>query len=370
MNHCVKVLMQPALAQDARRHADSDMRAAGMVLAAIAQDRVMLYAQPILSVGDGEQVLYHECLVRILGANDHPIAYPSAFIPSLERLELMRFLDRYVVGMAIEFMQANVDLRLGVNISAQSANNIQWWGSILLLLESKPDIACRLVVEITETTQLSPVSGRVFVERLQRMGCSIAVDDFGDGFSVENGARIASPDIIKITGRMLPTDGDDGVQLDRFEKLVTRARNHAPQVVVEGIESIDGMLTAALAGAQWVQGYHTGKPGPLKKAERSTVGSVGRSMLQFERVADSLIDRQVDEKTRDDAKLAYAVGLSSALYGRRSAIATGLHSGLSDVMQMKSGPSSISVQLLQCFVVLGRLNGQALARSPGSGAYS
>ncbi|WP_321812966.1 MULTISPECIES: EAL domain-containing protein [unclassified Burkholderia] len=370
MSHCVKVLMQPAPTQDSRLHVDSDMRAAGMVLTAIARDRVMLWAQPILSVRDGEHVLYHECLVRILGTDDHPIAYPSAFIPSLERLQLMRFLDRYVVGMAIEFMESNVDLRLGVNISAQSANDIQWWESILLLLESRPDIASRLVVEITETTQLSPVSGRTFVARLQRMGCSIAVDDFGDGFSVENGARIASPDIVKIAGRMSPTDGGDGVQFEQFEKLVARARDHAPQVVVEGIEGVDGLLAASLAGAQWVQGYHTGKPGRLKKAECSTVGTVGRSMQQFERVADALIDRQVDEKTRDDAKLAYSVGLSSALYGRRSAIATSLHCGLIDVMRMKSGPSNISVQLLQCFVVLGRINGQTLARSLGSGAYS
>ncbi|WP_053077881.1 MULTISPECIES: EAL domain-containing protein [Burkholderia] len=370
MSRRVKVLMQHALAHDTGLHADSDMKAAGMVLAAIARDRVMLYAQPILSVGDGEQVLYHECLVRILGVDDRTIVYPSAFIPSLERLELMRFLDRYVVGMAIEFMESNVDLRLGVNISAQSASEIQWWESILLLLEGRPDIACRLVVEITETVQLSPVSGRAFVERLQRMGCSIAVDDFGDGFSVENGARITSPDIVKISGRMLPTDGRDGVQFDRFEQWVARARDHAPQVVVEGIENADTLLTASLAGAQWVQGYHTGKPGRLEKEERSTVGSVERSMQQFERVVDALIDRQVDEKTRDDAKRAYAVGLSSALYGRRSAIATSLYSGLIDVIRTKSGPSNMSVQWLLCFVALGQLNGQTLARSLGSGAYS
>ncbi|MXN80211.1 EAL domain-containing protein, partial [Burkholderia sp. 4701] len=318
------VLMQRALARDSRLHADSDMKAAGMVLEAIARDRVRLFAQPISSTLDRERVLYHECLVRIVGADDRTLVYPSAFLPSLERLELMRFLDRYVVGMAIEFMESNGDLRLGVNISAQSANEIQWWESILLLLEGRPDIACRLVVEITETTQLSPVSGRAFVERLQHMGCRIAVDDFGDGFSVENGTRIASPDIIKISGRMLPTDGRDRMQFDRFEQWVARARDHAPQVVVEGIESADALLTASLTGAQWVQGYHTGRPGRLGTAERSTGGSVERSMQQFERVADALIDRHLDKKTRDDAKLAYAVGLSTALYGRRSAIATSL----------------------------------------------
>ncbi len=339
------------------------MKAAGMVLEAIARDRVRLFAQPISSTLDHERVLYHECLVRILGDDDRTLVYPLAFIPSLERLELMRFLDRYVVGMAIEFMESNADLRLGVNISAQSANEIQWWESILLLLEGRPGIACRLVVEITETTQLSPVSGRAFVERLQRMGCSIAVDDFGDGFSVENSARIASPDIIKISGRMLPTDGRDRVQFDRLEQWVARAQDHALQVVVEGIESADALLTASLAGAQWVQGYHTGRLGRLGTAEHSIDGSVGRSMRHFERVADALTDPKLDKKTRADAKIAYAAGLSSALYGKRSAIATSLRSSLVSVMKATSDPLDTSVQLLRCFGVLGRLNGQALARS-------
>ncbi|KVL10113.1 hypothetical protein WS95_30300 [Burkholderia sp. MSMB1826] len=339
-----------------------------MVLAAIARGRVMLCAQPIVSVQDSEQVLYHECLVRIVGPDERPIAYPTAFIPSLERLECMRFLDRYVVGMAIDFMESNVDLRLGVNISAQSANDVRWWQSILLLLESRPDIACRLVVEITETTQLSFESGHVFVERLRRTGCNIAVDDFGDGFSMENSTRIASFDIIKIAGRMLPPDGCDEGQRKRFEKLVARARNLASQVVVEGIEGVDGLRTASSSGAQWVQGYHTGRPGRLKKAECSTVGPIEKSMRQFDRVADALMDRQYEKRARDSARLAYEFGLSSALHGRHSAIATGLHNGLIDVMRKNSGRSNISEQLLQCFVVLGRLNGQTFASAFGSGA--
>ncbi|MBY4806082.1 MULTISPECIES: EAL domain-containing protein [Burkholderia cepacia complex] len=361
MSHCVKALMKPALVQDEMRRANSDIRAVRMLLAAIARGRVMLCAQPIVSAQGGEHVLYYECLVRIVGEEKRPIVYPSAFIPSLERLECMRFLDRYVVGMVIDFMESNGNLRLGVNISAQSANDVRWWESILLRLESRPDIACRLVVEITETTQLSFESGQVFVERLRRLGCAIAVDDFGDGFSEENSTRITSLDIIKIAGRMLPADDCDHLRRNRFEKLVARARNLANHVVVEGIEGVDGLRTAALAGAQWVQGYHTGRPGRLRKAECSTVGSLEKSMRQFERVADALMDRGGDKKTRDDAKLAYTFGLSSALYGRHSAIAAGLYGDLIDVMRMNSDRSDVTVQLLQCFVVLGRLNGQISA---------
>ncbi|MDF3083703.1 EAL domain-containing protein [Burkholderia sola] len=340
-----------------------------MVLAAIAQDRVVLHAQPIRSVNDDEEPLYYECLVRILG-DDNQVTYPSAFICSLERLELIRFLDRYVVGMAIEFMESDIGLHLGVNISAQSANEIQWWESIIQRLAGRPDIARRLVVEITETTQLSRVSGHVLVERLQQVGCRIAVDDLGDGFSIENSARIVSPDIIKISGRMLPKGGSDEVRFDQFEELVTRARRDTPQVVVEGIESAESLRIAALSGANWVQGYYVGRPHRLGKTKNSNGGSVDRSVMQFKRIADALLDPHVDERTRSEVELAYAAGLTSALYGRHSAIAAGLRSSLIKVMRTMKGRPVASAQLLRCFAMLGRLNGEGLAGSIGSGISS
>ncbi|WP_410719655.1 hypothetical protein, partial [Brevibacillus sp. SIMBA_040] len=68
--------------------------------------------------------------MRLRVGDDQPITYPSAFIPSLERLGLMRYLDRYVIGMAAEFLESNSNIRLGVNISAQSANEIGGWASV------------------------------------------------------------------------------------------------------------------------------------------------------------------------------------------------------------------------------------------------
>lgn len=368
MSYCTKAMVQYALARDTGSYGTPDLRTAAVVLAATACDRLMLCAQPILSVQDGERVLYHECLVRLRGTDDQPITYPSAFIPSLERLGLMRFLDRYVIGMAIEFLESNFNIRLGVNISAQSANEIGGWASVLRLLEGRPDIASRLVVEITETTQLSPVTGRVFVEHLRSIGCSIALDDFGDGFSVENRAVISSPEIIKISGRMLPTGEYDAIHLEQFKKLVTSARDQASQVVVEGIESADALRTASLVGAHWVQGYYTGKPSRLRMTEQSAGGSVGRSMQQFERIANAVIDPHMDGKIHGDARRAFAAGLASALYGRRSAIATSMRSYLTDAMEKHAEThNTSSVRLLRCFAMLGRINGQELARSMKSG---
>jgi hypothetical protein len=66
MNNQTKALHEPTAPWDARNRADLDMRIAGTVIDAIKSDRVMLFCQPVCSAGDLGQVLYFECLVRLL----------------------------------------------------------------------------------------------------------------------------------------------------------------------------------------------------------------------------------------------------------------------------------------------------------------
>lgn len=365
MNRWVKALVQNAIVRDEAFLADSDLLAAGMVLDAIAQDRVVLCIQPIVSSLDREQILYQECLVRILGEDGSTLEYPSAFIPSLERLGLMRFLDRYVMCMVVEYLESDRNLRLGVNISAESTRFECWWDSIFELLGRKPDIATRLVVEITETTRLPVPAGREFVERLQRMGCLIAVDDYGDGFSVENGSRICDPDIIKIAGCMLPTDAPNGERFENLANLVATAGASAKCVVVEGIESSSALLAAWAADVLWVQGFHTGKPTRLSKKEPVSDAPIERAMVHFEHVANALVDRCFDVEMRRYAKLAYASGLAGIVYGRSSVVATGFRGGLAAALRPMACGQVSSLPILRFFSMLGRANGQRVACRAG-----
>lgn len=358
MGHCVRTLVRQALASNDSIYADSDVHTAGMVLEAIVRDRVILCVQPIFNTLEARQVLYHECLVRMTVDDECTFEYPSRFIPVLERLELMRFLDRYVVGMVIEALESNSNLCLGVNISAQSVNETQWWSSVLQLLEGKPDIARRLIVEVTETTQLSAESGRKFVEHLQSIGCRVAVDDFGDGFSIENGAHIPSPDIIKIAGQMLPGSGQSGASVDEFESLLARARASSLCVVVEGVEGAEALLAARCAGVDWAQGYHAGQPQRLGKTDSRDGNSFEHAMRQFDRIADALIDGPVDSSTRNNVRLAFASGLVQSMYGRHSAVAKSLRTCLTDVVGSKACQRQGSAPLLRCFSMLGRLSGR------------
>src|SRR5262249_25228497 len=151
---------------------------------------IELFCQPVCSVGDLGEVRYFECLARLLREDRQTLVCPGHFIPSLERLGMMQCLDRHVVTRVFELLKMHTNVHLGVNISAQSAVEDEWWESTLLDLATMPDVAQRLVIEITETAPLHAATGHAFVKRLRKLGCCVAIDDFGAGCGVETGSQI------------------------------------------------------------------------------------------------------------------------------------------------------------------------------------
>lgn len=244
----------------------SDMQIASQVLAAIEDGRISLSWQAVRAAGSPDRVLYHEALARLIGL-DGQMHSPGVFVPALERLGLSRLFDRHIVSLVIDELAYFPGARLGVNVSGQSARLDHWWAAALERLTDAPQLAQRLVVEITETAALAPESGR-FVSELRTLGCRIALDDFGVGHASVRSAMALSPDIIKVDAFFLRRAGmgDRGEAL--LEHLIGIAAHCAPIVIVEGVETAEqSQMVGALqahhftpANACWQQGYHFGQP--------------------------------------------------------------------------------------------------------------
>ncbi len=202
----------------------------------------------------GEGILYYECLSTVVDSRGRQLR-AAQFIPSLERLLLIRAFDRHVLRQAVTLLRAMPDVRLGVNLSAQSAVADIAWEAMLHLIESTPDVATRLVVEITETARLDAQRGRRFAQRLKQAGCQVAIDDFGVGYGVDTAIGIHSPDIIKIDASFVAAARCSEGHLARLARLVRLASDLAEEVVVEGVELQEDLTNARECGAKWVQGW-------------------------------------------------------------------------------------------------------------------
>jgi EAL domain-containing protein (putative c-di-GMP-specific phosphodiesterase class I) len=238
------------------------MQHATVLYDAMLEGRISLAVQPVVDIQSMHVQLYGECLARLCGPDGSNVS-PGNFVPALERLNLCRHFDQFMVRRVIGLLRRNPSMSLAVNVSGQSVRHDVLWAATLLDLASELEIARRLVIEITETAPVPLSKGRMLIARLRRLGCRIAIDDFGAGYGVQTGMEIDTPDIIKIDGSVLRRARQGGRDFRRLQKLVALASNMATSVVIEGVESRSDLELARDVGARWVQGQHVGSPEPV-----------------------------------------------------------------------------------------------------------
>lgn len=223
----------------------------------LAQGKLVLAFQPVVWLPDSRRVLYQEGLLRHIDAQGEGV-YPFAM---LEKHQLMRELDRSVVSCVIERLLQNEHLRLGCNISAQSAIVDHYWQPILMQLRDTPSVAARLVIEVTESATPPSTSAAIeFVLCLREMGCRVAIDDFGSGLGTLEFIRQTRPDIVKIDQGYLQRARLETNSAQTLGHLVQLCKTLAPCVIIEGIESEADRALATACGSEWGQGYLFGRP--------------------------------------------------------------------------------------------------------------
>ena len=236
-----------------------DMCAAALAYDALNVGEMRFAEQAVVGGERYDRPLYHECLARLLDP-DGAVVLPGTYIAALERLGLMRVFDWHVVREIFRQLEYRDDVVMGCNVSALSAVDDIWWTSAFAQLRRRPDIAKRLVIEITETAILPSVTDAMaFISAVQGVGARVAIDDFGVGHCCPNFACEANADIVKIDGSHVRNRLSNEGQL-KLRNLVSLVGEFAPIVVVEGIESADDLHAAKAAGAKYFQGYYFQAP--------------------------------------------------------------------------------------------------------------
>jgi PAS domain S-box-containing protein len=228
---------------------------------ALAQDRFVLYAQPIIDLSSGE-VIQRELLLRMREKNGEVVA-PGVFLPIAEQWGLIGDIDRWVIERAIEIAAAGGPVEL--NLSAHSIGD----PTILSDIESslaKTGLDPRsLVFEITETALIANVAAAgEFADRLHDLGCKLALDDFGTGYGGFTYLKQFPLDILKIDiefVRDLPTNpASEHV----IAAVVSLARAFGLKTIAEGVEDAQTLDLLRELGVDFAQGYHIARPGPIE----------------------------------------------------------------------------------------------------------
>ncbi len=237
---------------------------------AFAQNRFVLYAQPIESLWDPTRPRRHEILIRMRDLDGAP-ASPSRFISAATRYQLLPQLDRWVVARAIEALDPHAEMLrarnvcFSINVSAQSLVQPDFADFVRTTLKGAAMPAELLVFEFTESAAISDIgAAQRFIERVGALGVHFALDDFGTGFSSLAYLKSLPVSALKIDGsfvRDLLTD-------DRSEGVVRAVLQIAAQLgldtVAEYVESEAIADRLRALGVTYGQGYAFGAPVPLE----------------------------------------------------------------------------------------------------------
>ncbi len=263
------VIYQPSEKRKNEQHLNA--RCAAEIVQSLKDDDFKLAYQPIKDAKTGKIVM-HEALLRLIDEGGEIIT-AGHLIPVAERLGLVRLIDRAVTQMTIAALHSHPDAWITMNVSATTATDRRWYNQLLEIIEANKDVANRLIIEITETVALNNLAEtRDFVGRLRALGCGIAIDDFGAGYTSFRNIRDLAVTAIKLDGsfcRNLTANKDNAFFV---KSLVELAHTFNLKVVAEWVESEEDEKLLVAWGVDYMQGNYVG-PADVKPAWLSDKGA-------------------------------------------------------------------------------------------------
>jgi diguanylate cyclase (GGDEF)-like protein/PAS domain S-box-containing protein len=242
--------------------------------AALDENRFSLLAQPIVDYSTG-RTSAHELLIRMTDEHGDLIP-PGAFLQIAERLDLIQQVDAWVIRRAVRMLaedqQGGGGLPLHVNLSGYSIGDPE----ILKLIEEQiatvgvaPE---RLIFEVTETAAIRQlVHARRFGERLNELGCGLALDDFGAGFGSFYYIKHLPFDFLKIDGEFVSNCRASKTDRLVIEAVVAIARGLGKKTIAEYVGDEETVRLLTRLGVDYGQGFHHGRPGPISTSPRAAV---------------------------------------------------------------------------------------------------
>lgn len=226
----------------------------------IENNLFVYHFQPIVSAHTGE-VLAYETLMR----TDESIGmYPLEILGAATRYGRLYDIEKATLFNAMAFIGENQDVfagrRLFVNsITAHMLSDSDWE-----TLENRyGELMEKVVIELTEQTEVDDDTLDLIHDRLRRCNMSLAIDDYGTGYSNTSNLLRYAPHYVKID-RSLITEIQDKPRLQKLVAgIIDFVHDNGYQALAEGVETSDELRCMIQLGSDLIQGYYVSKPKPV-----------------------------------------------------------------------------------------------------------
>ena len=216
--------------------------------------------QPQYSIASG-RIVGFEALARWESPALGRVA-PDVFIPAAERsgkiIELTPALLKKALAEAVSWPE---DVSISFNLSANDLADPSMAPSLLAAIAASGLSPARVQFEITETSVMRDVArSKAVLEKLAAAGCSIALDDFGSGYSSFGYLNQLPLHTLKIDRSFIRQITTNLVSLEIVAGMLRLSRTLGLTCVLEGVETEEELAILRPLGADVIQGYLFGRP--------------------------------------------------------------------------------------------------------------
>jgi PAS domain S-box-containing protein len=245
---------------------EADRAWANQIKAALMANRFRLLQQPIASLVGEDRPMF-DLLVRMLDESGQEVL-PTEFLAAAERTDLMKNIDRWIVGAAMSFCAAKQPHRVFVRLSKASMHDQTLGTWLQQQLKSSGVGPERIVVQVTEEmVQAQPHEARTLQGLLSALGIEFAVEHFGATGTDRAGLLQRLPvNYVKIDGALMQGLANDRPLQEKVKGLVDLAREHGVTTIAERVEDANTMAVLWQLGIEFIQGYFVNTP------EQVTIG--------------------------------------------------------------------------------------------------
>ena len=229
------------------------------IKSALMENRFRLVQQPIASLV-GEDLGMFDVLVRMLDEQGQEVL-PSVFIPAAERNDLMKNVDRWVIGAAMSFCASRKPGALFVRLSQESLADPSLGAWLANQLRATKIEAARIVFQVREEVAAQQIKDAVALYKvLHELGFRFAIEGFGLGRDTERLLGHLKPDFVKIHGALMQGLSADQDKQARVKSMVELARGCKAVTIGERVQDANTMAVLWQLGVEFIQGYFVNAP--------------------------------------------------------------------------------------------------------------
>ncbi len=227
---------------------------------AIDNNTIQPYYQGLYNT-ETKKIDKYEALMRIV-ETDGKVYTPYSFLESAKKYKFYKRISRITIEKILnDFRYRPEGVSINLSIYDFSSEAFRTW--FITQIKQFPDPK-RIIIEFVETENYSILDVLFnFLDEIRSVGCKVAIDDFGAGYSTLATIVAIKPDFIKVDGTIIRDIINSSEKKIILETIIYLAKKLNVEIVAEFVENGEVADFLKTYGIKYLQGYHFAKPLPL-----------------------------------------------------------------------------------------------------------